>query len=218
MKRLLSAVAVLALLLVAAIVSADVVERGKLLEWAGDDVKRVRVLGGPELYVSSETDRPPNDVLTTILFALIATVGACAAFVLHRVGRPRATWCFGLLAAGAAWLALDELLAAHETIGHNLPFLRALPGVDRPDDVVLAFYAVPAAAFAWSFRRELTADRRALALIALGVVASAGAVGLDVLGAGGDYEDVAEVGATGLLLLGFGGAAAASVGRALPQA
>ena len=218
MKRLAVVAGLLLLLLVAAVASAEVLERGKLLEWAGNDVKRVQVLGGPELYVSSETDRPPTTCSPTMLFLLIAAVAACAAWVLRRCASDHAAWCFGLLAAGAGWLAFDELLAAHETIGHDLPFLRALPGIDRPDDAVLAFYAVPAAAFAWVFRRELTADRIAVAAIALGVLGSAGAVLLDVAGSGGDLEDLAEVGATAPAAARLQRRGGRDVRGALPQA
>ena len=50
----------------------------------------------------------------------------------------------------------------HESIGHNLPFLADLPGVKRPDDVLILLYLPGALAFGWWFRDVLRAHRTTL--------------------------------------------------------
>jgi len=90
------------------------------------------------------------------------------ALLVSRSSRSRAKWCFLGIFIGAGYLAADELLAVHETLGHNLQFLRDIPGVTRPDDAIIAFYAVPAVIFVFFFRDILLASRRARILVGLG--------------------------------------------------
>jgi hypothetical protein len=53
-------------------------------------------------------------------------------------GAGRTRQMLTLSAAAAIWLGLDEGLALHETIGHDLGFLADLPWVRAPDDVIFA--------------------------------------------------------------------------------
>ena len=69
-----------------ALVTAEVVEVGRLLPWGGEGIRRMRVWGALEFYVSSETGPPPPDVVTTCLLLVVATVAAFAALLLARSG------------------------------------------------------------------------------------------------------------------------------------
>jgi hypothetical protein len=152
------------LAVVAAVVyaSADVVEHGHLLPWAGDDVRKVRVLDSFDFYISSETGKPSADLVNS--YVLLATAAVCmtGALLLDVPGLRRLLVIAGL---GIAYLAIDEQFAIHETIGHNLGFLADLPGVERPDDVILAAYAVPAALFVFYFWPRLRTSPRATVLL-----------------------------------------------------
>jgi hypothetical protein len=145
---------------------AEVVEHGHLLPWAGDDVRKARLFGRFDLYISSETGKPSADLVNSYL--LVAAAAGCFAGALllwPPVLRPL------LLVAGAGlgYLALDEQFAVHESIGHNLAFLADIPGVKRPDDVVLAAYAIPSALFIYVFWPQLRQSPRALALLVAGL-------------------------------------------------
>ena len=71
--------------------------------------------------------------------------------------------------AGLGYLAIDEQFALHETLGHNVGFLADLPGVKRPDDVILAFYAIPSALFIYAFWPQLRRSTRAVLLLVAGL-------------------------------------------------
>ena len=131
------------------------VARGNLLEhFESYEVARVRVLGA-ELYVDRSAGWP--DVLTAIA---LAVTGALLLVTAERLQAP-ARRTFATAGWGVLFLAADDLLSAHETIGHNLPVLARLPLVDHPDDVVIATYGLVVAAFAWHHRVLLEgADRR----------------------------------------------------------
>lgn len=82
-------------------------------------------------------------------------------------------------AAGAAFLAGDDLLALHETLGHNLVFLDVLPLIDHRDDAIVGLYGLIVAAWLWRHRAFAPAQAHRLWLTA---IACGGlAVGLDLL-------------------------------------
>jgi len=163
------AAVVLALLgvAVAAYASADVVAEGHLLPWGGDEIRKVRVFGSVELYVSSETGKPSVDLMNSYLLLATGAVCLTAALLLRR---PPFRGLFVVAGLGTAYLALDEQFAAHESIGHNLDFLADLPGIDHPDDVVLGFYAIPAGLFVLAFRSLLRGSTHASALLVAALV------------------------------------------------
>ena len=125
------------------------------------EVKELRVLG-LSLKIDGEP-KPGASVMGAIALFMLAT--ACfmtfAALRLAAAQR-RLVWFWLIASAGLAVAATDELLAVHESIGHNLPFLADLPGVKRPDDVVILLYLPGALAFAWWFRDVLRAHRLTL--------------------------------------------------------
>ncbi|CAA9520163.1 MAG: hypothetical protein AVDCRST_MAG30-3001 [uncultured Solirubrobacteraceae bacterium] len=189
--------AALALLLFAALARlAPETRRGQLLPFFESyEVAEVRLLGAT-VYV--DTSSGTADLVTVGALAAVALALAVCAAVLHRRGVDDAL-TFAVAAAGAAFLAADDLLAAHETLGHNLGFLAALPAIDHPDDVIVGLYGVVVASFAWRHRALAAGTPRAPWLVC--AIAGAFAVGHDLLPL---HLDAAEEGAevlAGLALL-----------------
>ncbi|CAA9483740.1 MAG: hypothetical protein AVDCRST_MAG38-2190 [uncultured Solirubrobacteraceae bacterium] len=162
--RVTAAAAVAVLATVAIARQGEVVARGNLLPtFESYEVERVRILGA-ELYVDRSAGL--GDLLTAAALTLTAALLFHAAKRLRRPARR----AFVTAGWGAAFLAADDLLSAHETVGHNLPVLARLPLVDHADDVVLGVYAAVVGAFLWRHRALLEgADRRPW--IAAGVAA-----------------------------------------------
>lgn len=196
-----------------ALVTAEVVAQGKLVPSGGEGVRQIRVWDALEFYISSETARPESDVITMVALAIAAAILGFSALLLARAGRrDRAVACFVVGALGAAYLAADELLAIHESVGHNLQFLRSLPGVERPDDIVFAAYLLPAAAFVWIFRSVLLAVPAARALFVAGGACVLLAIAFDISGSVGIAEEGFELLAAALLGAGMVWLAVETVG------
>ena len=173
LRRGAAAAAVAVLAFVAIVRQGEEVARGNLLPmFESYEVGRVRVLG-THLYVDRSAGL--GDALTAIALALTSALLLHAA---ERLAAP-ARRAFSTAAWGVLFLAADDLLSAHETVGHNLPVLARIPLVDHPDDVVLAIYAAVVGAFLWHHRALLDgADRRPWAVAG---IAAALALGHDVL-------------------------------------
>jgi hypothetical protein len=147
------------------------------------EVKEVRVLDTFTLYVDGEPKPGPSVIggIGLIVLGTAAFMTAAALFIAGRRGRLIAFYL--LICAGLGYAGLDELFAIHESIGHNLQFLADLPGVNRPDDVVIAAYVIPAAAFAYFFRDVLLSHRLAALVLAAGLGFFALGTAADVAGA-----------------------------------
>jgi hypothetical protein len=125
------------------------------------EVKEVQVLG-LSLKVDGEP-KPGASVLGAIALLMLATACFMTFAALRLAGaQRRLVWFWLIASAGLAVAATDELLAVHESIGHNLPFLADLPGVKRPDDLLLLLYLPGALAFGWWFRDVLREYRMTL--------------------------------------------------------
>jgi hypothetical protein len=148
----------------------DVKDEGRdLLPYESGEVYKVEVLGSFTVYADGES-RPSPSLIQGSLLAVLATAAIMTFFFLRRLGARREVVQFYLVAsAGLAFLALDELFALHETAGHNLRFLADLPGVTRPDDVLVLLYVIPLAYCAYRFRRVIAESPRALKLFAVGI-------------------------------------------------
>jgi hypothetical protein len=150
---------VIAGLIVGALVAVAVLQgsvfsvRGPVdVPYPAGKVKELRVLGAVDVYVDGEP-RPGPSVLGAIALLMLATAAFMTFAALRFAGAARRLrWFWAIAAAGLAVAGADELLAIHESIGHNLPFLADLPGVERPDDLLLVLYLPGAFAFAWWFR------------------------------------------------------------------
>jgi hypothetical protein len=211
MRALLIAAAAAALLTCAA-TAKEVARGGDLLPYESAEVVQYEVLGGLTVYVESE---PAGgwDLLSAGLFALLALASGMGWWRLRSgsdgspsVAAARVLRGFALVAAA---LALDEALAFHETVGHNVRFLTALPGVERPDDAIVVLGALLLGGAVLAAWRVLARVPAALAVLALaGVVGLTAALG-DPLGFA--YEEQFEVVSAGLVLV-----AALLLSRGLP--
>ncbi len=199
--------------LVAAVVTAEVLASGQLLHYTPMTVDRVRVLGSVELWVARES-LARLDLLNGLILGLGSGVGLITA---RRARDPHVRRCFLLLGAGLGFLALDEMLALHETIGYNLEFLADVPGTNSPEDVVFALYALPAVAFFIVYRDVLAVSPWGRRLVLLGVALFGVAAALDVTDALLDEQWV-EPPASAVLVAGFALVAARHLASLPPDA
>lgn len=182
---------------------ASEVDHGRLLDWLRPsyEIGQVRLLG---LDVYVDTSLSPGDVLVGLALLGVAGVATVVALRLRRVGAARHAGSFGLIAVGAAYLAIDEMLAVHETVGYNLPALRHLPGVQHPGDLILVASLVVALVVLWDRRDMLDAAPRGRRLLAGAVVLATGAFACDLwFEQAGYIEERLEILAGGAMLLGF---------------
>jgi hypothetical protein len=183
MRRLLgclvAATAVLGLAGVVILRSAPVIAEGRLLDFLppGYSIEQVRV-AGLELYV--DTSLGHSDIATSTVLVVLAVFLLGVALELRRRDEPCAG-TFAIAAAGALFLAGDDLLALHETIGHNLGFLTSVPGVDHPDDAVMGIYALVVIGFCFHHRELAPAGTSARTAWLAAAVLGGTAIVLDML-------------------------------------
>jgi hypothetical protein len=148
----------------------EVQEKGRhLLPYQTGEVYRVKVFDSVTLYADGES-RPVPSMIQGTLLAALATAAFMTFFFLRRArARPQVVQFYLVAGAGLAIVAFDELFAVHETVGHNIRTLADLPGVERPDDVLVLLYAIPLAYCAYRFRGVIAESRRALGLLAAGI-------------------------------------------------
>jgi hypothetical protein len=144
----------------------EVVREGDIFGYG--TVQEVELFGRFTFYTDAE--RPTQmDILTGFLLVAAASTSFFAGLVLSAWARIDRRLVFFLVAAlGATFLAADEALGIHETLGANLRFLAQLPGVRHPDDAVYAAYLLPASVFVYRFRTIIASSRRALGLFVIG--------------------------------------------------
>jgi len=195
LAAVLIALGVLGFLAVVAKLTLDV-DRGQFVETTTHEVYRLKGFG---LTLYASTSGYLNvDVVDGVLLTATASVTTLVALGLAHGGAPkRRQWFFALLGVGVGYLAADELFSAHESIGHNLGFLTGVN--EHPDNLVLASYVIPAAAFAWAFRDMLAWNRLVASLFASAAGAYVLAVLLNVVEI--DAEDYVEILAAFLLLV-----------------
>lgn len=174
----------------------EVLEKGQLLPYTEGKIYKVRFGGWLTLYYEPEL-RPSWDLLNAYLLTGAAFMALTFSAILATAGRETgsARFRFFLVAfLGMSYLVADEMLGIHETIGHNLQFLKALPLIKRPDDAVVVLFALPAALFLIAFRSVLLASRGAALLFGLGMLGFVLSAVADVLTL--PIEEAAEVLAT----------------------
>jgi hypothetical protein len=165
----------------------EILAQGQLLSYTEGEVARVRFFDAFTVYIAREPVRL-LDIVTTVAFAMLAGV---ALFVVALGIRKPATdarvkQLFLICLIGTMYLAIDESMAIHETLGHNMQFLADLPGVHRPDDLIFAAYLVPALIVLVAFRDIILSSRGALAFFAVGLTLFVVAGAFDVIGVGVD--------------------------------
>lgn len=168
--------------------NADVVAEGALLEYTDATIKEVRLFDRYTFYVEAEVRSDKDAAVSALLLAVAAMSLLVTAFFSSGAvrARPIDRRFHAATLVGAGYLAADEFLGIHETLGHNLRFLADLPGVQRPDDAIVALYAVAFLVYLVAFRSAILASRRALALFVCGFLIFAAAAALDVLDVGVD--------------------------------
>ena len=172
----------------------EVIEKGQLLEYSRGMIYHIRLFGELDLYVEPEV-RPTDDVLVSIVLFGIGFIAVTFAFLEYgnrRRDEERVFLFFVVLATGAFYLASDELFGIHESLGHNLPFLGRIPGVRRPDDVIIALYGIPALFFVVYFRRLLLNARGSFPYFLAAVVLFFLAAASDIFTLG-KVEEILEV-------------------------
>jgi hypothetical protein len=189
----------LALLAGGLLATVEVVEEGQLLPYNNAEAKKLSILGSFEVYVQRD---PPSAVDSFGAMLLVGITGIALLLALALPASRDRGWFYGLLAAGTAYLAIDELLGGHETIGANIQSLGNLPGVESPEDVIIALYALPALAFLWWFRDAFRASRLGMRLVGLGLALYIVSAVFDVHGAIMD-EQFVEVASMAALFAGF---------------
>jgi NADH:ubiquinone oxidoreductase subunit K len=171
------AVAAVAVAVAVALAPGPLYERHGTVEvpYEARNVYEVELLGAVTVYVDGKLygDGAPRinaNLIGSIALIMLATAALVVAATFRITRASRRLSIFYLTAAAALGLAgLDKLLAIHESVGHNMRFLADVPGVERPDDLILALYLVPVLAVGYLFRDVLAGDRRAAVALAIGV-------------------------------------------------
>ncbi len=197
--------AALALVLVAylALTNYEVVEKGKILPYTNGYVYRILIADKYTVFVEPEI-RLRSDVFNAAILIGVAYISLTFAAILHvqqSIYTHRHFAFFVLMSAGMFFLAADELLGIHESIGHNVQFLTKIPGISRPDDLIIALYAIVAILFLFSFRSLFSDARRPLQYFsaALGVFVVAAVADLATI----PFEEIIELVAGTLILAGI---------------
>lgn len=164
------AIAALGLLMFLAPSAYEVVDKGKdVRPYESGTVYEIRVADTVTVYAAEES-QPDMDHISGSALVALATASLMVALLLGAKNGSRRVRRFYLFAtAGLAFLAFDEFFAVHETVGHNLLFLSDVPGIERPDDLIIALYIIPAIAFLYYFRDVLTSSSRAVKFFAAAI-------------------------------------------------
>lgn len=201
----LAVVALVALAILAVLAPSfyEVEQKGHdLLPYDSGLVYKVRVADAVTIYADGESS-PKPDLFTGVGLAVVATAALMSFLLLSAAGaRERLRRFYLLSAIGLGFLAADELLGIHETVGHNLRFLADVPGVERPDDLIILLYAIPAVGFLILFRDVLLASSRARLLFGLGLVLFVASALSDI--AAGALEEPLKFASAGCILAGLG--------------
>ena len=91
------------------------------------------------------------------------------------VVRPKVLWLYLVTFLGMNYLAFDEFLGIHESIGHNMLFLTTLPFVKRPDDAIVMLYLIPCVIFSLLFYSEFLSCKKSVlaGIVAFGLIVCA---------------------------------------------
>jgi hypothetical protein len=155
----------------------------------GVEVARIRVAGIATLHVDLARGNV-EDAVTGFFLTAMAAAAVLTGLLLSSLGALRSLVRFYLISGAAtAFLAADELLSLHESIGYNIQPL--FPGVERPNNLVVGLYVLLAVASLVVFRRELWRGRTRKVLFTAAATLFALSVLLDVVQAEG--EEPAEI-------------------------
>ena len=172
----------------------EIIQKGQILEYTSGKIYQVRLFDKFDFYAEPEV-RPSNDVLVSVVLFGIGFIALTFAFLQYhsrRKAEDKVLPFFIVLSVGAIYLGADELFGIHESLGHNMQFLSRVPGVHRPDDMIIALYAIPALAFLVYFRKVLLKARGTLKYFVAAILLFLLAAASD-LAAIGKIEEILEM-------------------------
>jgi hypothetical protein len=193
---LLAVLSAIAILFVIAIFvlfqNYEVVRKGNFLPYTNGFIYEVLLFDTFTVYAEPEVV-DLLDLINGYLLVGAAFAALTFAVIVIRGGvdeRDPRLWFFVTIFVGLSYLVADEWLGIHESIGHNLQFLRRLPFGDRPDDLIILAYGFPALLFLLAFRKLIWGSAASRVFFALAFVAFAGAAVAD----GADFfaEEILE--------------------------
>jgi hypothetical protein len=168
----------------------------------GVEVRETALLGGTVYVWDEQLSRVDGATA-----AALASVAAISAFLLALLrgsataASREGTAFFKVAAAGAAFVAFDELVSLHETVGYNLSFLREVPGFARPDDALVALYLLAALLVVARYRTFLRGSTTAIRLLGSAAACFVVAVALDIV-ASTPLEEALEFAGSALAITG----------------
>jgi hypothetical protein len=165
----------------------EVVDKGEdVRPYDSGVVYKIRVADSVTFYAAEES-QPDMDAISGSVLVALTVASLITLLVLRTAGKDlRLRRFYALASLGFGLLAVDEFFAIHETIGHNLPLLTDLPGIERPDDALFTLLVIPAIVFVYAYRDILFGTRRLQWLFAGAFAAFALAAGSDIIGVSAD--------------------------------
>ncbi|MBT8138076.1 MAG: hypothetical protein KJO54_13760 [Gammaproteobacteria bacterium] len=142
----------------------EVIDKGRLLPYTSGFIYQIRFFDQFNVFVELENRIRP-DLLNVYFLLGVAFIALTYAVLMQSFAQRLEMWMFALMFVGMSYLAADEWVGIHETIGHNMQFLTALPFIKRPDDMIVLLYALPAGLYLLFFWRSILAARWASALM-----------------------------------------------------
>jgi hypothetical protein len=179
----------------------QVLNKGQILPYTDGYIYEILIADKYRIYIEPEI-RLRSDVLNAAILLGVAYISMTFGSIIYLREKPSITQrflFFVVMSVGMFYLAADELLGIHESIGHNLQFLMSLPGLSHPDDLIIAAYGIGALVFLYYFRSVLVQMRRSLRYFVLAFVFFVVAAISD-LATLGFFEEIAEV-ISGILIL-----------------
>jgi hypothetical protein len=145
------------------------------------------------------------DALTGFALSTVSVASFMVAMFIRALGGAdwrRLQWFWLLVAAGAAWLAFDELASFHESAGFTWElWFGNIPVFEYEGDLFIALYLIPAVAFLVLEWRQIAQSRLCVRLLVAAVVAFA----LDSVAdsTGSHLDEVIEPVIAGMLVVAF---------------
>jgi hypothetical protein len=145
------------------------------------------------------------DALTGFALSMVSVASFMVALFIRAVGGAhwrRLQWFWLLVAAGAAWLAFDELASFHESAGFTWElWFGNIPLFEYEGDLIIALYLIPATAFLILERRLIAQSRLCVRLLIAAVVLFAVDSVLDSTGS--RLDELLEMAIAGVLVVAF---------------
>jgi hypothetical protein len=148
------------------------------------------------------------DALTGFALSAVAVAAVMVAVFIRTVGGVdrRALFRFWLLvAAGAAFLAFDELASVHESAGFTYElWVGQIPGFDYEGDLIFALYLIPAVGFLILERRQIARSRLCVRLLSVAAALAVLVAVFDSAVSSSHMDEMLELVVAGLLVVAFG--------------